>query len=60
MALSVRPSGAASSFTSGGSVIAIFSTRPAVSSPPLIQWMSDGFTPYSSSRMARAQTFAVN
>ena len=36
-ALSVTPSGAGSSRTSFGKVIAIFSTRPACSSPPRIQ-----------------------
>ena len=60
MALSVLPSGAGSSFTSGGSVIEIFSTRPGCSSPPRIQWMSEGFTPYSSSSSARAHTLAVS
>ena len=45
IAESVRPSGAIPSFTSLGSVMAIFSGRPASSSPPRIQWMSEGFTP---------------
>ena len=54
------PAGASSSFTSAGSLMEIFSGRSASSMPPRTHWMSDGLTPWSSSRMARAQTLAVN
>ena len=56
----VLPSGALSSRTPFGSLMVIFSGRPACSMPPRIQCMSFGFTPKSSSRMARAQTLAVS
>ena len=46
--------------TPGGSLIVIFSGRPASSMPPRTQVMSDGFTPWSSSRMMRAHTQAVS
>ena len=56
----VLPSGALSSRTPSGSLMVIFSGRPACSMPPRIQWMSFGLTPKSSSRIARAQTLAVS
>ena len=56
----VAPSGALSSRTPGGSFTVIFSGRPGSSMPPRIQWMSAGFTPKSSSRIARAHTLAVS
>jgi hypothetical protein len=56
----VLPSGALSRRTPLGNLMVIFSGRPACSMPPLIQCMSLGFTPKSSSRMARAQTLAVS
>ena len=56
----VLPSGALSRRTPSGSLMVIFSGRPACSMPPRIQCTSEGLTPKSSSRMARAQTFAVS
>src|SRR5262249_35229274 len=56
----VTPDGASSMRTPGGSLMAIFSGRPACSIPPRTQTMSDGFTPWSSSRMMRAHTQAVS
>ena len=56
----VVPSGALSSRTPGGSSSLIFSGRPGVSMPPRTQTMSSGRTPWSSCRMARAQTCAVS
>ena len=41
----VLPSGASTIFTSGGSLMVIFSGRVGSSIPPRTQVMSDGFTP---------------
>jgi hypothetical protein len=56
----VLPSGASSMRTPCGSFTVIFSGRPGVSMPPRTQITSDGFIPWSSSRMMRAQTQAVS
>ena len=53
------PAGAAST-GSGGSASLIFSGRPGSSMPPRTQVMSAAPTPWSSCRIARAQTLAVS
>ncbi len=56
----VLPAGASCNFTSGGSLMEIFSGRSASVIGPRTQEMSAGLTPNSSSRIARAQTLAVS
>jgi hypothetical protein len=56
----VRPSGAFSSRTPGGSLMVIFSGRLGSSIPPRTQVTSEGLMPWSSARMMRAHTQAVS
>lgn len=56
----VAPSGACSIRTSSGSCSLTFSGRPGVSMPPRTQVTSEGRTPKSSCRIARAHTLAVS